>query len=90
MTLKEIFFADFLWIFKGLQGIAKFLSRGHGQSVFNGGRGQPVFNGRAQAARFDRRAQRTRRTRKSKGGQSYMEVIYGRAQPVSLELTQCS
>ena len=75
MTLKEIFFADFLWIFKGLQGIAKFLSRGHGQSVFNGGRGQPVFNGRAQAARFDRRAQRTRRTRKSTGGQSYMEVI---------------
>ena len=90
MTLKEIFFADFLWIFKGLQGIAKFLSRGHGQSVFNRGRGQPVFNGRAQAAHFDRRAQRTRRTRKSKGGQSYMEVIYGRAQPVSLELTQCS
>lgn len=43
MTLKEIFFADFLWIFKGLQGIAKFLSRGHGQSVFNGGHGQPVF-----------------------------------------------
>ena len=24
MTLREIFFADFLWIFKGLQGIAKF------------------------------------------------------------------
>ena len=90
MTLKEIFFADFLWIFKGLQGIAKFLSRGHGQSVFNGGRGQPVFNGRAQAAHFDRRAQRTRGTRKSTGGQSYMEVIYGRAQPVSLELIQCS
>ena len=52
MTLKEIFFADFLWIFKGLQGIAKFLSRGHGQSVFNGGHGQPVFNGRAQAASY--------------------------------------
>lgn len=45
MTLKEIFFADFLWMFKGLQGFPKYLYRGRRQPVFNGGCVQPVSTG---------------------------------------------
>ena len=63
MTLKEIFFADFLWIFKGLQGFPKYLYRGRRQPVFNGGRGQPVLTG----------GHREREERGRVGGQSYTE-----------------
>ena len=82
MTLKEIFFADFLWMFKGLQGFPKYLYRGRRQPVFNGGRGQPVFNGGCgkpvstggHRERVERgREQAVSFIRKSKDGQSYTE-----------------
>ena len=66
MTLKEIFFADFLWMFKGLQGFPKYLYRGRRQPVFNGGCVQPVLTG-------GYRGHREREERGRVGGQSYTE-----------------